>query len=1245
MKFSIGIFFLFFSILAIGQLSDSLKDERYNKFDDINETYTKNRYKVSINGSYGIYDSLGNEVLAPTFVWIADENPSLDTYSSGFIFAYKNDSTYLLNHNYELLLPYAYDFYCAIGTETDIGLVIGKNERIGIYLKEKGLVIPVKYKDAVVVNEFFLLKNQSDQIELFDFSGDGSKKPLNIVEMNRDYLNVKVNRTRNDGLLLIAESNEKFGVLNTDLDTIVDFEYAKAHLFIKGDFIYIKDNEKWSCIWAKNEWKRVPVQNIDLIKKGEFIFKNDIVSSKGRHGVIDHLGNNIIPLKYDEVLISNFYSYYLVRKGKEKGLFKADGEQLTKMTFEAFELFTNTQFLVSAKNKYGILGSRGEVIVPMKYDNIYHANTNYFKVRNDNKIGLLDSNGKVLFTPQFTKEIKREQGHLNRFSNNFQQFEKSNGEITTVNLNGLEIIPALYDTLVHSLTEVDATTYRSLHNYFLVRNEGLYGVVSGQKELISPVFEWIDEREFYLDTLIPFKRNGEMGYLALSDLTERYYGDYDVCQPFAGNYAFVSKVNKKGLIDRFGNVLLKPKYDSVALNYRRGSLNSRYINIHTFQTIDEKVESLMLKGLYDSKTKRFVIPLQYQGIKHVQGDNNPYYSALKHSGDTTYVYSLKGEGIPVFEIYGNPYRISFKAGKAGTESYFKTMRIDKNAEIRNVINYYDINGDAVLLDSLVIIDVSVEDVEISLVKKEKTKRDSLNEQYAVLNRITGANYYPKLFGLPEIYIAKKGELYGVIDANKKVLVPFYYDQIIQTTGSLLKVKKGTKFGWVTRTGDILLPLIYDNISPIHTARDYQINKPLFLLESNGEFGICDNLGELKIPAEYEELITEQRGISFQMSNAELTSEMGYGFNADNAFNPCSRPYQDSQAKAKLIRENALGYERQLQLLRENFAFPAKKKGLWGLVDINDDLILPSEYDSIVMLTGLVAQLYKEDQITFFDLEHRQDLPITCDTVFAWREPPRYYQNSWHRAEVLIFRSNGKYGMFNPLTKKILPAKYNAIEQHFPESDYHTFFKEDGLYLPEQKEKGNTDLHKCQFLARFKIDGKTGLINLELLEEISTKTYQHLKVESLGNSRAVALTLDNKMTFLRADSGRIFNALFDSVALLPARYNQYRYTRGMRNSLTYYCVEKERRVGLYDQNGNVIIPEIYDAIKSWIMLAESENDQFIVQKNGRFGVINQSGEILIPFKYEALSFDNNPSFQNQYELIENGIITYRSFLNL
>jgi hypothetical protein len=93
------------------------------------------------------------------------------------------------------------------------------------------------------------------------------------------------------------------------------------------------------------------------------------------------------------------------------------------------------------------------------------------------------------------------------------------------------------------------------------------------------------------------------------------------------------------------------------------------------------------------------------------------------------------------------------------------------------------------------------------------------------------------------------EKWGVIDSNKKVTIPFVYNDIYYeylNEKLVFVLSQPIKRGLMDAEGNTILQIEYDDIEVLRTANN------LLLIKQNGKWGVADSNGNIVYPMEYEE---------------------------------------------------------------------------------------------------------------------------------------------------------------------------------------------------------------------------------------------------------------------------------------------------------------------------------------------------------------------------------------------------------
>lgn len=183
-----------------------------------------------------------------------------------------------------------------------------------------------------------------------------------------------------DGRNIKVVKDGKYGLISEEGQVLIDFGFDDIQFIHDNMYIGLihKDETELNGI-NLNHWDRgyqtitcfIFDQNFDIINKLEdfdyilyYGIKSFIVSKNGKFGMVNHLGEVIVPLDYDSLVPEA--SYYRVSKN----------------------------------NKIGILNAEGKVVIPLEYDSIeFYGEAVY--VTQDNLIGIYNREYKLIAEPQF----------------------------------------------------------------------------------------------------------------------------------------------------------------------------------------------------------------------------------------------------------------------------------------------------------------------------------------------------------------------------------------------------------------------------------------------------------------------------------------------------------------------------------------------------------------------------------------------------------------------------------------------------------------------------------------------------------------------------------------------------------------------------------------------------------------------------------------------------------------------------
>lgn len=485
-----------------------------------------------------------------------------------------------------------------------------------------------------------------------------------------------------------------------------------------------------------------------------------------------------------------------------------------------------------------------------------------------------------------------------------------------------------------------------------------------------------------------------------------------------------------------------------------------------------------------------------------------------------------------------------------------------------------------------------------------------------------------------------GTYYGVVSKNNKIVVPFEYDEIVNTFSSgLINVCKNDKWGSLDLDGNIVIPLIYDWIFPF--GKD-----PLDTTSAkrNGKWGIIDRKGADIIPCVYDEEIVFKRDRAI----VSLNGKMGMIDKEGNTVIPFQyyyiKPFAKSLELIKVAKNNKCGvvdifgkiripaiYD-EICDIRGDFLI-VKQDGLCGIINTNGKVIVPNKYVKIDYFFPQEGLSSTNDKSHF-----PQDAP---EDVFAvtigheWKYIIVNEENANEQEEYdwtsgllshdcFLVKRNHKLGLVSKKGKLVIPIEYSFIELK----------------------------SACIVLTKA---GKLGLADWEG-NEIVPVCYKDIRVLS---SKSAILSNSSSSSLYFFDKNSVPQE-FDSVSYLygnlckVSRNGKYGIIDDAGNTLIpliyhylgcYNYIQKtmpaikDDKYGIIDINGHEVIPMIYDPIEEQdINVYGNDNDKsiefslrkhieifmgsyiaMIMRLKGKWGVINSEGKKIIPFIYDQMDY--------------------------
>ena len=338
--------------------------------------YEENVLKVKKDGKYGLINFNGAKILDTKY----DDIYSLKGTKNSLIIV-EGEKIGLASNVGDIIVPAEYKRIVAAGNDYSNGYIVSNAEdKYGLISVEKKTVLEPKYDEIKqvsgngmhVVREGETLKIVSEAGLVLDEGFD------DVLQINGDNLVLK--RGENVGVISAADKTEK-----------IPFEYQELKDIENSHFIAKKD-DKYGVIDENN--KTVLDFNFSYIKQRK---DTDFIEADKSSTETEIYDKNMT-LKLTGI-VSNVdveKGFIQIRVGQEQKYYNFKFEEK-----KAVDFFPNhTLFLSKKDGKYGYTNANGDVVVDYMYDDAREQNDyGYCSVKKGNVWGALNSVGNVALKP------------------------------------------------------------------------------------------------------------------------------------------------------------------------------------------------------------------------------------------------------------------------------------------------------------------------------------------------------------------------------------------------------------------------------------------------------------------------------------------------------------------------------------------------------------------------------------------------------------------------------------------------------------------------------------------------------------------------------------------------------------------------------------------------------------------------------------------------------------------------------
>lgn len=508
------------------------------------EKITKwNYFTIIENDKMGVIDNKGNVIIEPNYEDIQIPNPTKDI------------------------------FICSNENETKIVNAKGEEkfksfEEVSAFqLKELATEIP--FEKSV------LKYKENGKYGIINFDG---KKVTKAIYDSIENLPFK------EGELLVQKDG-KYGVINILGKNVIPIEYKEIKVdeyyepenaYKYSGYIVGNDTDKGTMYkyinYETNKETKEEYQDIKRIVDYEDKDKFYIVFEKdNKFGVIED-GNTIINNEYDNIEYDSFNKLFIVKKDKNYGVLKLNGETLISCLYD--EINVEGIYIYALKNDEQIIFSTsGKKIDDSKYISAYNVeNTNYkITINDENKYGVIDENNNDI--------IPNEYYYIGYLGNDYFVVSDQTGKNGVVDNKGKIVLETKYDTIekpekvnLIEATEINTNTITlfdtdikeiaKMNNAKIFEGENYIRLYSNKEQ---KYFNSNGEEKSNKDILSQNKifsnvKDGKWGFVDSNDNVIVDYIYDDVTETNQYGFAGVKKDGKWGSINENGQVIIEPTY-------------------------------------------------------------------------------------------------------------------------------------------------------------------------------------------------------------------------------------------------------------------------------------------------------------------------------------------------------------------------------------------------------------------------------------------------------------------------------------------------------------------------------------------------------------------------------------------------------------------------------------------------------------------------------------------------------------
>ena len=701
-----------------------------------------------------------------------------------------------------------------------------------------------------------------------------------------------------------------------------------------------------------------------------------------RYGLMNSTKKIVLPIQYNSVYTSGEPGIYIVKDTMERsGLYSVpEGKFIVALEYYSIEGYREGLAIVKKELQpygiaFGAIDTKGNIIIPTDYEFVGDSYEGLLNFKKDGKIGFIDQKNNIIIPAMYS--------NFSNFSNGLAPvLLAENNKYGYINRNNKVIIAGKY---------VDADNFYK--GYAMVtrkKAESVRGIVSSPAEVALIDASGKELTDFSYSNISIYNDGGlfivsKKDKLGVIDSTGKIVlpVDYKVVNAaFDNNISFKGVDNKYGLMNAKGKIVMQPEYE-----YISDLLNDRFVASKNGKktTFDKKLniiipadssERVILgknKIVYLSNAKAKIFDKSGKLLKTIVHENiNSNSSAMIADEDSLRVNHYAT--VMLLNLANNTKKIipETEAGDFNEEGIFIGKKV--------ACNFYDYTGKKLNPEPYYSV-VNFTDGICAIQKTSSSTPFLADKNFANIKDLATTFYGPYSEGIAMSINAAKN---SIIYLDKKG------NQVFSIVGAEAGKCTDGKI-WVKTSYNSYF-FIDKNGKQIGTKTWYgmgEFNSGLAAVKDYTKWGFISNLGNLAIPAQYDEVSSFTNDVAIVKKNGTymLINKEGDPID-DKRYEGAGNPLH--------------GY------------FPVMKNKLVGLVDAKNKTIIDFKYQNILGISEDRTWALKDGKWGLLDGKGTEMGSFVYHSV-------DYFSNGF--AKVII---NNQYGLVNKTGKLVVPTEYGSI---------------------------------------------------------------------------------------------------------------------------------------------------------------------------------------------------------------------------